>query len=81
MAAVTRRRATNHRVGLVMTFDEWWIEYRGFSDPYDGQAREAWNAAVKACAEAVYDATSGMHDEADMAIKEEIAAKIMAMKA
>lgn len=27
-------------------FKKWWIEYRGFDDPYSGQAQDAWNAAL-----------------------------------
>ena len=34
-----------------MTFDEWWIEYRGFDDPYKGQEQLAWNAAIDAALE------------------------------
>ena len=36
-----------------MTFDEWWIDCRGFPDPYDGAAREAWNAAMLYCSRAM----------------------------
>lgn len=37
-----------------MTFDEWWIEYRGFDDPYgkDGM-RDCWNAAMISCSRAM----------------------------
>ena len=34
-----------------MTFKEWWIEYRGYDDPYSGCAKEAWNAAILAALE------------------------------
>lgn len=33
-----------------MTFTEWWIDYRGFDDPYKGQEILAWNAAIEECA-------------------------------
>lgn len=31
-----------------MTFEEWWLEYRGFPDPYDGLVRLAWEAGQAA---------------------------------
>lgn len=46
-----------------MTFQEWWVEYRGFDDPYDKDGmRDAWNAAIEKSAKACLKEADDPHN-------------------